>query len=329
MASPEAVVGHLTAVQAQEHPHARWSVAQRMAGPPDAAAVDNAFAEGHFVRTHVLRPTWHYVSRADLHWLMAISGPRVDAACTRQYEAVGLDDRTLARSNDLIGETVASAPRTRRELTMVLEDHGIPTTGLRSTFLVLHAELSGVVCSGPMRGKQQTYTAFDQRAEPELGPQGEEALGELAWRYFSTRGPATVRDFSWWSGLNARDSRRGLELAGSRLVTREVDGRAYWFAEQDIPRSRKPRVDLVQCYDEVIISYSQSRDVMQTSYTEFPFLSRAGGFFNVLLLDGKLLGHWRVAPGRSTVEVRTDKVLNVPEQAALDTAIDRYRLFRR
>jgi Winged helix DNA-binding domain len=327
MASPGQVVGHLTALQAQEHPHARWSVAQRMAGTPDGSAVDAAFADGRYIRTHVLRPTWHYVTATDLRWLMAISGPRVDAACTRQFEAVGLDARTLARANELIGESVGSGPRTRRELAAVVEKEGISTAGLRSTFVLLHAELSGVVCSGPMRGKQHTYASFDQRAGLEAGPQGDEALGQLAWRYFSTRGPATVRDFSWWSGLSARDSRLGLELAQSRLLTREVDGRAFWFAEADVPRTRKPRVDLVQCYDEVIISYSQSRDVMQTTHTQFPFLSRTGGFFNVVLLDGKLLGHWRTVPRRPLVEVRTDKGLDVQEQSALDRAVERYRRF--
>ncbi len=325
--SPAEVVGHLTAIQAQEHPHARWSIAQRMAGTPDASAVDTAFTEGRFVRTHVLRPTWHYVTATDLRWLMAMSGPRVDAACTRQYEGVGLDARTLACSNELIGESVASCPRTRRELATVIEGHGISTAGLRSTFFLLHAELSSVVCSGPMRGKQHTYAAFDQRAGLEPSPRGEEALCQLAWRYFSTRGPATVRDFSWWSGLSARDARLGLELARSRLDTREVNGRAYWFAEEDIARTTTPRVDLVQCYDEMIISYSQSRDIMQTAHTKFPFLSRTGGFFNVMLLDGKLLGHWRIGPGRPSVEVRTDKVLDVQEQAALAKAIERYRHF--
>ncbi|HTT92553.1 MAG TPA: winged helix DNA-binding domain-containing protein [Acidimicrobiales bacterium] len=327
LTSPAGVVGQMTAVQAQDHPQARWSVAQRMAGTPDAAAVDTAFADGRFVRVHMLRPTWHYVAATDLRWLMCLSGPRVDAANARQYEAEGLGPRPLARSNEIVGQAVASGPRTRRELAVAIENGGVSTAGLRLTLILMHAELTGVVCSGPMQGKQHTYAAFDDRAGPEPGPRGDEALGQLAWRYFSTRGPATVRDFSWWSGLNARDARLGLELARSRLIGRELDGRMYWCTEQELPPTKKPGVDLVQCYDEMIISYSESRDIVQTTHTGFPFLSRSGGFSNVVLLDGKLLGHWRRASRGSSVEVRTDKVLGARQQAALAEAIGRYRHF--
>jgi Winged helix DNA-binding domain len=329
MGTPAEVVGHLTAMQAQDHPYARWSVAQRMAGPAgaDARAVDAAFDEGLFLRTHVLRPTWHYVEAKDLGWLMRVSGPRVDAGCARYFEQLGLDGRTLGRSNELIAQSVAAGARTRREIAAYLEQYGISTEGLRATYVLLHAELTSVVCSGPKRGKQHTYAAFDQRAGTERGPQGEEALGELAWRYFSTRGPATVRDFSWWAGLNSADARAGLESVRSRLVACEVDHRTYWFAEENVARVAKPRVDLVQCFDEMIISYGQTRDLMLTNYTKFPFLSRVNGFYHVILLDGRLLGHWRAPTGPSTLETRTDKVLERREQAALEIAIERYRQF--
>ncbi len=327
MASPAAVVGHLTAVQAQDHPNARWSVAQRLAGPPGATSVDAAFADGGFLRTHVLRPTWHYVAATDLRWLMSLSGPRVDAACARQYRALELDARTLGRSNELIEQSVASGPRTRRELTEMLDAKGLSTDGLRSTCILMHAELTGVVCSGPMRAKQHTYAAFGQRTQTGPVLDGDEALGELAWRYFSTRGPATVRDFSWWSGLNARDAGLGVEVARPRLVTREIEGRTYWFAERAQPRTTNPRVDLVQCYDEMIISYGQSRDLLPTPYMKSPLLSRVDGFYHVLLLDGRALGHWRATSGRSDVDIRTGKVLDDGESAALEAAVDRYRQF--
>jgi hypothetical protein len=314
-------------MQAQDHAYARWSVAQRMVGPPSAPAVDTAFDKGDFVRAHILRPTWHYVAASDLRWLMRLSGPRVDAATARQYGAAGLDARTLSRANELISRSVADGPRTRREIAADLEGQGISTAGLRATHILMHAELTSVVCSGPKRGKQHTYVAFDGRVGTERGPEGEEALGELAWRYFSTRGPATVRDFSWWAGLNSADARDALSSARSRLVAHEVEGRTFWFAEQNTPRPAKPRVDLVQCYDEMIISYGQTRGLMQTKYTNFAFLSRVDGFYHVLLLDGKLLGHWRAPSNKSTLEVRTDKVLDKRERASLDDAIERYRQF--
>ena len=230
-------------------------------------------------RTHVLRPTWHYVAANDLGWLMCVSGPRVDAGCARQYAHLGLDDRTLGQSNDVIAHSVGAGARTRRELVADLEGHGISTADLRATHILLHAELTSVVCSGPRQGKQHTYAAFDQRGRCAAWPEGEEALGELAWRYFSTRGPATVLDFSWWAGLKRSDARAGLEAVRSRLAAHEVDGRTYWFAERDAPglpgsRAKKPRVDLVQCFDEMVVSMARRRDLMQTEFTKFPFLSR-------------------------------------------------------
>ena len=327
MATPGDVVGHLTAMQAQDHTYARWSVAQRVAGVADPSAVDAAFDDGHFLRTHVLRPTWHYVAAGDLWWLMRLSGPRVDAANARQCESVGLGPRTLSQANEVVRRSVADGPRMRREILADLDGQGISSAGLRSTLILMHAELTSVVCSGPKRGKQHTYAAFDQRVGTRRGPEGEEALAELAWRYFSTRGPATVRDFSWWAGLNSADARAGLESARPRLVSHDVDETTFWFAEQNVPRPGKPRVDLVPCYDEMVISYSQTRGLMQPGNTKFPFLSRVDGFYNVLLLDGELLGHWRAPSGTSVVEIRTDRVLDKRERASLDEAIERYRQF--
>ncbi len=328
-AEPADVVSHLTAIQAQEHGPARWSVAQRMVGHPRAAAIDHAFDEGLFLRTHVLRPTWHYVAAADLRWLIGLSGPRVDAGNARLYERIGLDAKTLGQSNDVIAEAVALAPRTRSELAAVLDSRGLAASGLRATCMVMHAELSAVVCSGPMRGKQHTYAAFDQRVPARPGPDGDGALAELAWRYFSTRGPATVRDFSWWSGISAGDARQALEMVRPRLVSREDGGRSYWLAEKSLAPSPASRVDLVQCYDELIISYSQTRDVLSSPLASFKVPGDIDGFRHVLLMGGQLLGHWRArtARGVSEVETRTAVPLDAEQRCELAQAVEGYGRF--
>ena len=332
-AAPGDVAGQLTAMQSQEHGYARWSLAQRAAGSPAAAAIDSAFDSGRVLRTHILRPTWHYVSPADLRWLMRLSGPRVNAGNARRYAELGLDGHTRARSNDVIAAAVSGGPRTRRELAADLEAHGISVEGQRIAHLLMHAELEMVICSGPMQGKQHTYALFDQRVPggPGLdgpGPDGDEALAELAWRYFSTRGPATVTDFSWWSGLKMADARRGLQVAGSRLTAREIDGLTYWFHDRGAPPPGQ-LIDLVQCFDELIISYSQTRDVLQTASVAFPVPRHIDGYWHVLLLDGRLLGHWRARSGRDglRVETRSSRPLDAAEQTAVAAAADRYRRF--
>jgi hypothetical protein len=328
-AAPAEVVSRLTAMQAQEHAQARWSVAQRMAGEPRGSAIDQAFDEGQFLRTHVLRPTWHYVAASDLRWLMRLSGQRIDAGNARMHADIGLDARTLDQSNDVIAEAVAAAPRTRKELAASLDARGLAATGLRSTYMVMHAELTAVICSGPRRGKQHTYAPFDQRVPDEPGPEGDEALAELAWRYFSTRGPATLRDFSWWSGISADDARRALEIVRPRLVPIEDGGRSYWFAEQTVAPSPGPRIDLVQCYDELIISYSQTRDVLNGPLAAFKVPGDIDGFRHVLLMDGRLLGHWRVRATRGgpEVETRTTARLDGEQERELTRAVGGYRRF--
>jgi hypothetical protein len=325
MPSPEAAVAHLTAMQAQEHAYARWSVAQRTRGQVQASLVDRAFDDGRILRTHVLRPTWHYVAREDLRWLIGLSGPRVGARNARRYRELGLDTRTLARTNALIGAAVADAPLSRLQVAAVLGSNGVDVAGQRLAYMLMHAELTAVICSGPMRGKQHTYSAFNDRVPRERGPVGDDALSELARRYFTTRGPATVRDLAWWSGLTASDARNALVLANADLSSRVADRRTYWFAETTIP-TVVPRVALVQCYDEVIISYRQSRDLLQTPTAAFSVPGHHDGFAHVVLLDGQLLGHWRVVGrrGRPAVETRLVDSPSAAIRRALTDEIQRY-----
>jgi hypothetical protein len=324
--TPAEVVGSLVAVQAQEHRYARWSVGQRAGA--SAAEVDAAFDSGAILRTHVLRPTWHYVTPADLPWLLALSGARIDAANARRYAELELDPATCRRATDLIADAVADGPKTRRELGVMLLGHGIAPDGQRMPHLLLHAELHAAVCSGPMRDAQHTYAAFSDRV-PARSPVGEdEALADLARRWFTTRGPASVRDFAWWSGLPIAIARAALASVQTELASYEVDGRTYWFSAW--PRSSsRPRVDLVQCYDEVVISYTETRDVLATAGIDFPVPRSIDGFTHVMLRDGRLLGHWRLEQARTGVEVRVRPagVLDDQTRSAMTSAILGYQRF--
>ena len=332
LADPADVVAAMTAMQAQDHAGARWSVAQRLTTVPAASVVDRAFDDGRILRTHVLRPTWHYVAAPDLRWLMRLRGPGLDAANARRYRELGLDTRTLRRANGAIAEAVAHTPRTRRELAAVLEHAGIDIAEQRLTFVLMHAELTSVVCSGPMNGKQHTYAAFDSRVPPDAGPADDEALAELARRYFRSRGPVTVADFSWWSGLSMRDARAGLDLVQSELESRQIDDRTYWLDPQlsgsERGTSNASDVTLAPCFDEVVVSYSQSRDAIQGDGEPVPLLTYVDGYRHVVLADGRVIGHWRPT-GRTphAVETRLTVTLDAPGRRSLEDAIARYRRF--
>jgi hypothetical protein len=328
--TPGDVVVRLVAMQSQEHAYARWSVAQRFGnGAPVAADVDAAFNRGEILRTHVLRPTWHFVSPSDLRWLMELSGHRVDGRNRRRYAGLGLDSKTLSRALDVIAESVAKEPLTRRQLGIELEDRGLSTEGQRLPHMLMHAELQSVVCSGPMRGKFHTYAAFDERVPPANGPSGDEALVVLVHRYFATRGPATLKDFVWWSGIATAEARKALAAVGSQLDSRTVDGLVYFFQDDGSAPGTGPRVHLVQCYDEMIISYTESRNLLQTPAVSFPVPRAIEGYTHVILADGRLVGHWRrvTARGTSRVETRTDQPVDRALRKALDEAVGRYEEF--
>jgi hypothetical protein len=324
LAAPEDAVGWLGAVQSQDFAPAKWSLAQRTGGLGDAA-VDRAFADGAILRTHVLRPTWHFVLPADIRWLLELTAPRVHALNAYYYRQLGLDEDTFRRSGALLaGALQGGAHRTRKQLADTLERGGVALGGFRLGYLLMNAELRGIVCSGAPHGKQQTYALVEERA-PRAEPRTrEQALAELTLRYFTSHGPATVKDFGWWSSLTAADIRRGLELAGPRLRQEVVDGVTYWSAgSAPADRPASPTVHLLQGYDEYLVGYSQSK----------PLLNLAGRaliqdrpvFNGVAILDGQVAGHWKRTVGRGAVafEVALYEPFDEDQAKALQAAADR------
>jgi len=201
---PDAIVAWLGAVQAQEYAGAKWALVQRMPGATDAA-IEQAFTDGAILRTHLLRPTWHFVTPADIRWMLALTAPRVHALNAYYYRKCELDKTIFARSHDaLVNALQGGKQLMREEVRTVLEQAGIATKGdLRFAYLMMHAELDGIVCSGARRGKQFTYALVEERVPPTRKVDRDEALAELVKRYFTSHGPATVQDFTWWSGLHS------------------------------------------------------------------------------------------------------------------------------
>lgn len=318
---------HFGAMQAQEFAIARWSIAQRVGGL-DAAVVDRAIADGTIVRTHILRPTWHFVAAADLRWLMALSAPRVHAWNGRMYRQSGLAAELLAGTGALLRAWLGGGDHlTRKEIAERLDAEGIVARGFELAYILMHAELEAIVCSGPPRGKQQTYAAFDLRVPPAQPIERDEALAELVRRYFTSHGPATVKDFVWWSGLTGGDCRRGLDAVGAALELEVVAGRTYWSASSPSKQADppSPRVDLVQGYDEDVVAYSESKDVFRVQGER----EIAVPYLHAILLDGRVIGHWRPTIKKAVVEIETQlyRPLAPAERVAVRDAADRYARF--
>lgn len=330
--APE-VVAWMGAVQAQEYPYARWAVGQRVNGVLDEAAVEAALARGDIVRTHVMRDTWHFVARSDARWLLRLTGPRIQARNATQYRKLGLDPAQLAKTDALLADVLSGGVQlTRRSLAGELAQRGLVADAPRLGYILMHAELQEVICSGARQGKQQTYALFDDRVPPAASFDRDRALTEAVRRFFASHGPATVKDFTWWSYLTVADARRGLELAGDGLESTVLGDRTYWSAAGDAgapPRRAAPRAQVLQVYDEYVVAYRESRDLLDIDHLAGRLPGGQVMFLHAVILDGQVVGHWRRQLTKTSVIVETQmaRPLSGPEAAAVEEAVARHGAF--
>ncbi len=325
--TPEGVVGHLLAVQAQDHAPALWSVGQRLEHPC-LATVDAAFEQGRFVRLHVLRTTWHLVVAADVRWLAEITAPRLAQVSAGPYRQLDLTPALLDRCRQVVEEALAErAPQTRAELGSALGAAGIEATGRRLAYVMMHAELSGLVCSGPLKGKQHTYALVSERAPDAVRLTREEALRELVGRYAASHGPVTAHDLGTWATLTVSQARQALEAA--ELVPVDVEGTTHWHQpDQELPgRDTRERWHLLQTYDELVVGYRHSGHVLGPESSTLAQRRRQPQ--GVVLLDGHLAGRWRrrISPDRVTVEILLHVDPDARQRSALDAEVARYATF--
>ncbi|MDX6677358.1 MAG: hypothetical protein QOE31_1410, partial [Solirubrobacteraceae bacterium] len=325
-ATPAQAVAHSGVVQAQEYAEALWSLGMRVRDH-DQAAVAAACDRGEILRTHVLRPTWHFVAAADLRWMLRLTGPRVIAKDAGRLRGLGLDAGTLAAIGEQLARTLADGePRTRAELASALEAAGIDTRGQRIAHAVLHAELSGVICSGPRRGAHHTYLPLDERVPPAPERSREDDVAELVLRYFESHGPATLRDFAWWSGLTTADARAGIAAAGGRLAAEADEHGTLWIAAAAPPGGPPPSrcgAHLLGTYDETLVAYRDLRTVDADGRPATVLHQRP------ILVDGRFAGTWRRRLTRR--EVFVELTLGAPPDSArleaLEEAAHRFGTF--
>lgn len=329
-AEPAEVVQWLGAVQAQDYAGAKWAIGQRMRSATDKI-VEQAFTEGAILRTHVLRPTWHFVTPADIHWLLALTAPRVHALNAPYYRKLELDRDLFQRiTTTLIQALQGGNQLTRDEIRGVLAQEGIATAGeLRLSYMLMRAELDGVVCSGARRGKQFTYALLSERAPQARHLGREHALAELAGRFFLSRGPATVHDFARWSGLTVADARAGLEAIKGQLQHEQVDDQSYWRSPATpAVHDHEPAAVLLSIYDEYISGYRDRSAMVAPSYAA-RLQALGNALTAIVVLDGQVVGTWKRTLKKEAVAIETDifATLSNAEHLAVATAIDQYAAF--
>jgi hypothetical protein len=324
-----AVVERLVAVQAQDYAGAKWALGLRLRGLHEGQ-IEQAFNDGRILRTHVLRPTWHFVLPQDIRWLLDLSGPRVQVSNAGMYRKAGLDAAAFRKVEAVFLQALGGGQQlTRDELRGALKSGGIGIEGdFRFTYMLMHAELEGLICSGRRRGRQFTYALLDERASTTPRRTREQALADLTRRYFVSRGPATAHDFAKWSGLSLVDARFGLEEVRCHLRRELFEGVEYWAGEPVKYSPPARRAHLLSVYDEYVSSYKGHSAIAPEEISR-----RLRAFGNaltgIIVLDGIVAGTWKRTLTKHEALVKIDlfRRLTGAERQAITMAAEHYSQF--
>jgi len=331
---PAEIVEYLGAMQAQDFSMAKWAIGMRVPGLHDAD-VEQAFNSGQILRTHVLRPTWHFVSPADIRWMIELTAPRVNAVSAYYYRATELDAKVFKKTNAVITTALKGGHYlTRTNLQKALQKAKIKAEGVRLSYIMMRAELDAVICSGPRQGKQFTYALLNERAPDTVKLHRQEALVALAKKYFTSRGPATANDYATWSGLAMLDVKESISLLGKQLATDSINNKVYFFASsiqlQAARLTAKHQTTfLLPDYDEYTIGYKDRTEMFGERKGNSNTKVENPVFYHSLIVDGVAAGTWLKAAGKGEagVEIKPTIALNKTKQHAVAKAIKKYLAF--
>ncbi len=327
--TPAAVADWFGAVQGQDFGAAQWALGLRLASGR-LVDVERATAERSIARSWALRGTLHITAAQDLRWVVGLAAVASVPRYASYHRRLELDEDTFRRSHTAMEKALqGGSALTRTELANALEGAGIVTHDLRMTFLLYRAALEGLICFGAPRGKQPTFALLEEWLPPVAPKTHEEALAELAWRFFRSHGPATLKDFAWWSGLAAGEARAGLELVKERLVQDTAEGQKVWLSPEqtDMP-PQPPRVLLLPVYDEYVVGYTE-RSAALDMREVLAQVGERGSLGPFLVIDGRVAGAWKRAFHKGQVEVTLAPFapLAAPDQQAAESAAQRYADF--
>lgn len=300
------IVGWMGAMQAQDYAMSKWAIGARLPNSTDKV-IQAAIDKGEIIRTHLMRPTWHLVSADDIYWLLELTAPRIKASAKSRHNELGVTESLQKKCNAIITEALTGGNHlTKEELAPRFEEANIDINSNRFYHFMLCAELDGIACSGAIKGNKQTYALLNERVSKPKSLTREEALKKIAHKYFSSHGPATLQDFSWWSGLSVSDARNALDMVKSNFVSETVGAETYWFSNSFSKFTNdNHRAYLLPAYDEFIISYKDRSPSLQLE-NHPKAVSNNGVFKPVIVINGQVAGLWRRTIIKDRVVVETD-----------------------
>lgn len=322
---PQDVVAHLGAMQAQDYNMSTWAAGLRLS-TPNRAAVENAIHSAQLVRTHILRPTWHLVHSKDIRWMMKLSAPYVKKATQFVDKKEGLTDELFKKCRKIIERLLNKADHiTKQDILSALSKQHITVSSLLVTQIIIRAELEMLLCNGAAKN---TYALFDQRIPPASSLSKTESIVQLAQRYFQSRGPATVKDFAWWSGLGVHEAKTGIAELGSQLEEFTFDDLKYYYfnIEDKIPVPKT--VTLLPCYDEYTVGYAEGRNIALPPASDTATIGN-GIFKPIVLYGNEMAGTWQKNRKTGLAEVQLLPARKAIPAKKIDEGITRFNRLTR
>jgi hypothetical protein len=287
------LVSYMGAIQAQDYAMSKWAIGVRLREPLKQK-IDDSLQKGDIIRIHVLRPTWHLVSADDVSWMLKLTSSRIKSSMAARNKQLELTDALLSRTNSILEKKLAGGiPLTRTELADVFAKAAIRTDENRLSHILFSAELEALICSGPEKENKQTYSLLAHRVPVKKELSRDESLAELAKRYFTSRSPATVYDFAWWSNLSLTEIRKAVDYISPDFISETIGSQHFLFPQSfSWPQRPVNLVRLLPSYDEFLISYrdrSSSLSIINNTKT----VSTNGIFFPVVVVNGQVAGLWQ------------------------------------
>lgn len=323
------IVHWMGAMQAQDYAGAKWSIGVRLPGSTDAG-IEKAIANKEIIRTWALRGTWHWVSPADVHWMLRLVAPKIQRKYTPHLLKESLDQSTVKKSNNILVKALRDGDAlTREELAEVLKKKGIKASNYGIGHLLLHASQEQLICMGPRRGKQFTHVLLDDWVPKEKRYEPADALAELALRYYTSHGPATVKDLMWWGGLTLTEARKGTESVKDKLETVVVEGTTYFLPPNQPALKKKADVCLLPGFDEYLLGYTDRSAAVDKAHMHKLAMTANGQFSSTIVVGGKVEGIWKRTPGPKEVTISMEHFDKAGVQVgkAIDLAARRYAKF--
>lgn len=332
--TPQALVQKMGAMQAQHFEMVHWAIGMRLqpgqgqgngqlANKHKNASMTQkeiqlAINKGEIVRTHALRPTWHFLAGEDLLWILALTGPAIKKVIFSRDKHLGIIEKEYAQSDKVIHRILDDqAYLTRQELIAGLVEAGLTMDEYRSNHYIMHAELNGIICGGPVKNGKHSYSlsenalgkCYDKAIRLKNKFQGASGVYELARRYFSTRGPASLQDFSWWSGLSLTAIKKAVSGFGDALEKRTIEqGDFYHLAATKRLLTPKENdwingVQLLPAFDEYLISYKDRTHLLDNTFRS-EIITSNGLFRPAIIARGKVIGGWQQLKGKNGLQIQ-------------------------